>query len=511
MSAAFGNSHRGIAPSLDHAARMATLHAEDTQPPESLTHLEPTSGLSCAVMPQGALPPTDVDQPAPLEPEPVPSVVDAVLELQMRWGHVVLEVQHHAQSPAVTLGPGGDIHVDVDEWRGQTRPLFTCHNHQYVLHLPPGFTGVLLGEDGEHALEDMVDPRLAHRTQILLDPADSGELHFHDLCIAFRFNAPRTPVLTEWFDNLDVQWLNTLLMTLLLGGVVLSVLMLYPQNSRSLEEERFPPSIRIARYLPPTHGSPPALLQRIRDRAKIASLTPKQGGGAGVPKPAAGDGAKTVPSRGPSTRAGNESIVQDRINKMFGDCPGCARVFGGEDPTALLSDTTGITGRNVTAVIGLGGLVDRGTDPGGARETGFIGASVNTRRRHLGNRAWDAANGLGVGRPERAIEVEPGLPVVGNALDKNMVRDVVRTHLRQVKYCYEHELARDPTMAGRVMVQFVVDASGHVVQASVVESSLGNRAVEQCILNKVHSWVFSKPRGGGTMVVNYPFMLKHGG
>jgi hypothetical protein len=34
--------------------------------------------------------------------------------------------------------------------------------------------------------------------------------------------------------------------------------------------------------------------------------------------------------------------------------------------------------------------------------------------------------------------------------------------------------------------------------------------VEQCLSRKIRSWSFPKPKGGGHVIVNYPFVFRHG-
>jgi hypothetical protein len=42
----------------------------------------------------------------------------------------------------------------------------------------------------------------------------------------------------------------------------------------------------------------------------------------------------------------------------------------------------------------------------------------------------------------------------------------------------------------------------------VRESTLKNDAVEQCIIDRIKTWKFPAPAGGGVVTVNYPFIFK---
>lgn len=98
-------------------------------------------------------------------------------------------------------------------------------------------------------------------------------------------------------------------------------------------------------------------------------------------------------------------------------------------------------------------------------------------------------------------------------MDKNVIRQVVRSHIADVRTCYNTGLGKDPKLAGRVTINFVIGPNG-TVDRSVVDSSelsgeLG-REVSACIAAVVEQWKFPSPRGGGNVIVTYPFHLNPG-
>lgn len=109
--------------------------------------------------------------------------------------------------------------------------------------------------------------------------------------------------------------------------------------------------------------------------------------------------------------------------------------------------------------------------------------------------------------PDAGAHVIPGQATVRGSLDKDVIRRTIRGHLHEVKSCYETELARDPRLGGRVMVQFTIAATGAVVESVVQSSTLNNPSVESCIVTAVRTWEFPKPLGGGIVNVSYPFVL----
>jgi serine/threonine-protein kinase len=101
-----------------------------------------------------------------------------------------------------------------------------------------------------------------------------------------------------------------------------------------------------------------------------------------------------------------------------------------------------------------------------------------------------------------------GGPVAVPGLDKSTLQRVIASRVGQVRACYEAELQRNANLAGAVTVSLVIGPTGKVVSASIAKSSIGNAAVETCILARVRSWSFPPPADGGTVNVTYPFVFR---
>jgi TonB family protein len=95
------------------------------------------------------------------------------------------------------------------------------------------------------------------------------------------------------------------------------------------------------------------------------------------------------------------------------------------------------------------------------------------------------------------------------SLSKEQINKVVRAHLAGVKYCYEKELQHKQSLSGGVDVFWVIQPDGNVQKASIKSSTMGDAAVEGCILRQVKQWQFPKAPGQ-TIVGRYPFIFKGG-
>jgi TonB family protein len=95
------------------------------------------------------------------------------------------------------------------------------------------------------------------------------------------------------------------------------------------------------------------------------------------------------------------------------------------------------------------------------------------------------------------------------SIDKALIKGVIEAHRSQIRYCYESALAASPALDGKVVVRFVIVADGKVAEATVKQSTLGHEPVEKCITERLLRWEFPKPKGGGKVVVSYPFIFRH--
>ena len=68
-------------------------------------------------------------------------------------------------------------------------------------------------------------------------------------------------------------------------------------------------------------------------------------------------------------------------------------------------------------------------------------------------------------------------------------------------------LATDPNLKGKVVVRFVIDATGKVTAASIASSTVSSPKLEACLLKTIKRLTFPSVEGGGVIVVNYPFIF----
>ena len=130
---------------------------------------------------------------------------------------------------------------------------------------------------------------------------------------------------------------------------------------------------------------------------------------------------------------------------------------------------------------------------GGGGKKGYVGKG--------GLKGGNVGTSGGVNVLAEETKITGGLP-------KEVIARYIKSQLGRILYCYERQLSVNPDLFGKVEVKFTIGPSGGVVRKSINKSSLGNKVVESCILQKIARWKFPKPRGGGKVVVRYPFLFK---
>lgn len=162
---------------------------------------------------------------------------------------------------------------------------------------------------------------------------------------------------------------------------------------------------------------------------------------------------------------------------------------------------------------GAGYWDDGGT--GGCRPGLYCGPNTigAGRVRWPGNGPGDSYNGSPTLRMKKRNPSGPDLhlgptTVEDGGLDKSIVRRVIRSHLDEVRYCYERALITNPELEGNVTIEFVIGQNGAVISVVIVNASVGNE-VASCVAQRTKTWDF--PRSTGMTRVRYPFDFRSAG
>ena len=193
------------------------------------------------------------------------------------------------------------------------------------------------------------------------------------------------------------------------------------------------------------------------------------------------------------------------ILKGAGDAGAVSNVFGpGGLGTGINNAMGGLRGTEMGDAGGAGGLGTRGTGAGGGGNSlGIGGLGTHGHGRGTGGYGNIDLGGRGKGR----TRIVPGRTIIKGSLSKAEIGRVIRRNLARFRFCYEKQLASNPNLGGKISVYFTIAPTGSVAKATVRETSMNDATVEACVLKVMRSLKFPKPKGGGIVVVTYPFVF----
>lgn len=324
--------------------------------------------------------------------------------------------------------------------------------------------------------------------------------------------APR-PVFVPFSESVDFTVLNIFLVCFFLGALFVISAANRQAEGEAFDDELNSNQARIAKLLiKPPENNP--ILEKFKSEKKKdsgeAAAKHKNDEGKMGKKDGPQRSAHAAPKGDPS----NKDQARLLMAKVFGGSGGgISTVFGHNGLGGELKSATGnMFGAAPGDAAGLGGLGLRGAGSGGGGLGDTIGiGGVHTQGRGGGVGGYGSNAGVLANKKEVDIGITSSEPMVVGSLDKELIRKVIHANRNSIKYCYESQLNRFPKLDGKVAVRFIISPEGSVKQSNVAQSTVNNAELEACVAGRVRTWTFPKPKGGGMVVVTYPFIFKQSG
>jgi TonB family protein len=458
----------------------------------------------------------------PLPPEAMPAPEAKVLQVAMLWGDQMLEVRHFKDGVPVTIGEAKKnfFHVHMPSV-GQRHVLAVSHADKLEVRVPAG-AGLIVTNRGDVRSKDALRAAGAltgaasqDQEQVLtLGLHDRVEVSLGTVAFVARYVRPSPGIAATSLAEADFTFFKITSICLLAGLAVIMAMVLTPRAEQPESADIFNDQQRVAKFLiTPEKKLEQKKLQLtgVEEGAKAKDEEGKFG------KEEAKQ-AEAAPSKPGTPVVDKNKKEKDRqvvgkaglLGAFKGMKGGASDVFGpGGFGTGLNNALGGLKGGAAMGdAQGVGGLGSRGTGTGGGGTALGIGGlgTQGTGRGAGGSGGID----LG-GRGKSITKVIPGKTTVVGGLDKDVIAKVIRRHQGEIKYCYESELNKDPSLAGKVAVAFTIDPTGAVSDATVSETTLNNAKAEQCMLSRIRRWKFPEPKGGGVVSVTYPWLFSPAG
>ena len=436
----------------------------------------------------------------------------AVLQVAVIWRGQILGYRLLRRRTKVTVGSSKWATFATPRLGGQSKFLLLVPRRDgYVLRLAPELKGDLVLGGTATSVTDV------QSSEVDLARGDRAKLNFadgSDLRIEIRWVEPPDHVPRPRVD--DPEMIQYMLGTSIVLGIFATILVFMwekepPRPPLALSPERV---VKIE--------APQAIefqKQKKKEAEKAESDSKEKEGQMKRAKEKAGklgrDDSKVKDTIIPK---GREDILREKVQKI-----GILSIMGkdkapGSGLSKLFAQSNdveqaiaGMQGARMQVGRGSGGLSTSGSGPGGGG-TGYghiYGAGnldTGGRGTHGKGRGPKLAER---GEHEVSVGMGGGAGDTDGSLSKEQINKVVRAHLAGIKYCYEKELQHKSSLAGGIDVFWVIQPDGSVSKANVKNTTMGDAAVEGCIIRQVKQWQFPKAPAQ-TTVGRYPFIFKGG-
>ena len=382
------------------------------------------------------------------------------------------------------------------------------------------FTGKMKGEliRGEETLglEAVIESGLAsHEDSAYTLALDQDDIFWADLggvTLEVCFQPVPKRVYVPLSDSVDYRALNIFLLMLFASTLFVIGALNRTGDSEAFSDELSGDTTRLTKLV--IKAPEP---QQNRFLARLNEQKPKQ------PKPAAQPTESVKkPPRKPVERplaASSPSNPKDRAERMVKELLGgpgksvAALINTPGRNSALRNALSHVTATAAVAGPGLGLVTKPGSGNPGSTGGSTIGLDgIVTAGRAGGDKDY----GQKLGGLSAKESVDPSIAPVefkinDGTLDRELVRKVIQDNKGQIRACFESLLNQYPDLSGKVQTQFTIGPNGQVLESKVTQTSTGSKELDGCVASRMRLWQFPKPKGGGRVVVSYPFLFKQAG
>ncbi len=405
--------------------------------------------------------------------------------------------------------------------------VFQLVGDDYILNFTPEMHGRVGMPEGVKELEELRSTGAARQSgqvwQIKLNDNSRGKIVIGDTTLLFQFVAkppvaprPQLPSAAQSGVIKSIDWVFTAF--LLLSFMSHFGFVVYLENADwPLDKGMdFDPNSLAARLIfeappePETKESTEEATDKGKEAAEEAKPQPKQSKKEDSPGPAKDRGESSAETQARIVEEASQAAEQLLLGALSsGELGGAfADVLRGGVPVGNAEDVLA-QAQGVGVANGASGGVLR-TRSGGGQGSGVGGLGGLARAGGDGATAQQGEGGAVVERRVTGMtSVGSGGDIGGSGdFDSQLVAREIRKRLGQIKSCYERELRRNPTLSGKVSVEFTIQESGSVSGAKAVENSTGDAAVASCVVGVISRFRFNPGPEGGSVNFRYPFVFE---
>lgn len=463
--------------------------------------------------------------------------------------------------------PSCDVIVPLISSNMNKVPLLQINNQVQIM-LYPGMEGVLVTEQQAVPFSQLATIGRGTGQSVMLQQGEMARVKIGgdvELVVRYASQAPK-PVIIPFLDLSSNGFLAVLLAIVLSGILSLWVALNRLDKIDQLEEDEFrtaliitnppkpPPQVKLPPPPPPKEEEPKKEVVKKKIEIEKKKEEPKKtvkldmakqperkrveqkpaekpgqnararGSGndssprAMRPKEGQKHNQVTSVKQGGSVKTANKEGAQMQSERKLKNS-GLFGVFGGAGRNNRIDESYSGSGE-------LAGLADQASGSAGFAED-RPGEGLGSKFKDTGDGGNGKSNvgvsgltkggtGLGAGGfgdgglgDRKAVTIIPGGSgeEFSGQIDREGIRKVFYDNQRAIRSCYERELNQDPNLSGVLKLNFDIGEHGRVVGSPTVnwsDSSMKNREVAGCILNRLKTWRFPEPPRNQVVNVLYP-------
>ncbi len=473
-----------------------------------------------------------------------------VLEVNQMWEDLLLDTKHFAKGgSAISIGSSvgwrwNFLGIDMgwvipplnillrytppmwsevqSDWRndfyspdnvipsGAEHKLFSWDSGQYVADIADSWDGFADIGDKRYTFDELVEAGKAEKSgagyQVPMDDDVRLMIDADGLVFFSHMVKPGKRVISRINDDLDYPFLAIMSVVGFLGlmfGILMWSLPPPARNDMVEIPDRF---VELILEKPPEE-----------QKSKKPSGNPDAGEGEKAKREEGKTGKKDAKMK--KAKGNKVKMQKQQIDKQIAENAGVlgalrdgAALDGVFGSSGLSSDLTGGIGGLIGAKgtqIGSGGLGSRGSGLGGGGTAEGLGG-LGTKGIGSGASGYGAGGGHFGAKGDGAIGTVGGDSIILGALDRSLIDEVIKRHMNQIRYCYQRELTKNNTLGGKIVIRFTIAKDGSVSQATTKSTTMNNSAVQKCIEGRFMRMQFPTPKGGGIVIVSYPFLFSPG-
>ncbi len=409
--------------------------------------------------------------------------------------------------------------------------LFHCKGGKYTLHISQEMKGKVAYKDAIASLSQLREkgdaPRKGNVWQLPLTESNRGKVGIQNVTVLFQFVPPPpepvTAIKREDFRPRLIEEDDPVFMGFLgLFTALAVVMMIYVANAEPITRvdlatipDRFTKVVLAPEEPEPTEplevdeGEGEQIVPEETDQADASEDTEET-----EQEETAEQEEEAAPELSEAEKAAAEEARQEALRQQAVE----------ESPLlAALIATRGEGGGATDDPYGQGDSVGQNLDEALKSVTG-VQASTTEKAAARGSKGGEGRGDADIGDLAQAkggsgdLTTGPKTEVKGTVKtgsadldfvegDADAVRKVVRKYTGQIKYCYERRLKENPSLEGRVEVQWNI-SDGRVTSASLFANTTGDDELGSCIISKIKKWRFPADQVEGEVI--YPFVLTGG-